>query len=204
MRLLRIFLLLALIASLQACISAPPMKPAESALTKALYEKHQQKIATIHQFTLQGRIGVQTEGKGFSGSLNWQHDKANDEVSLFSPLGGQVASIKKTSNQVTLIDDKGNSISEADAETLTQKTLGWKLPLAGLSDWSLGRPTSNTIQASKWDEQGHLSTLKQDGWEIEYQNYIALNGYVLPSKIVLRNEKVNLKLLIERWENLSN
>ena len=144
MRLLRIFLLLALIASLQACISAPPMKPAESALTKALYEKHQQKIATIHQFTLQGRIGVQTEGKGFSGSLNWQHDKANDEVSLFSPLGGQVASIKKTSNQVTLIDDKGNSISEADAETLTQKTLGWKLPLAGLSDWSLGRPTSST------------------------------------------------------------
>ena len=31
--------------------------------------------------------------------------KRQDDISLFSPLGGQVASIKKTATQVTLVDE---------------------------------------------------------------------------------------------------
>jgi len=168
--------------------------------SQKLNQQHLLNIATIEQFTLQGRIGVQAEGKGFSGGLHWQHDSANDNIELYSPLGGQVASIKKTADKVALVDAKGNRISAADAETLTQTALGWQLPLAGLADWSLGRPTNSTIDAITWDEFGHLSTLKQDGWNIEYQNYSEQNGHFLPSKILLRSEKIYLKLLIEKWD----
>jgi outer membrane lipoprotein LolB len=147
---------------------------------------------------------VQAEGKGFSGSLTWLHDKVKDDIALYSPLGGQVASIKKTSENVTLEDTKGNSITAADAEMLTQSMLGWQLPLAGLADWSLGRPRSSQITASTWDEQGHLSTLKQDGWDILFQNYAEQNGHFLPNKIVLRNTKVNIKLLVENWTNITD
>lgn len=199
---LRITLVVGLMMFLQACVGVPASKPVESAASKALYLQHQQEIAAIQQFSLKGRIGVQSENKGFSGGLTWQHDKATDEVLLFSPLGGQVASIKKTVTQVVLMDEKGNSITETDAETLTQKTLGWKLPLAGLADWALGRPTNSNIFAKTLDEQGHLITLKQDGWDIEYQNYSTQYGHFLPSKILLKNEKASLKLLIEEW-NLS-
>jgi len=204
MNLTRTSLLLGFVALLQACASAPFSKPVENAASLALYQKHLQSIAAIEQFTLKGRIGVQADGKGFSGSLNWQHDNANDDISLYSPLGGQVASIKKTANEVTLEDAKGNRTSAPDAESLTQTALGWRLPLAGLADWSLGRPTSSTIQASTWDELGHLSTLKQDGWSIEYQNYAEQNGRFLPNKILLKSEKLNLKLLVEEWESLKN
>ena len=48
-----------------------------------------------------------------------------------------------------------------------------------------------------------ISSLKQDGWSIEYQNYSEQNGVFLPSKILLRSEKVYLKLLVEKWDNLS-
>jgi outer membrane lipoprotein LolB len=173
-------------------------------MSQALYQQHLQNLAGIGQFTLQGRIGVQAEGKGFSGSLNWQHNPADDEIALYSPLGGQVASIKKTADEVTLIDAKGKRISAADTETLTQNTLGWKLPLTGLADWSIGRPTSSAVQASTLDEKGRLLTLKQDGWDIEYQNYSEQNGHFLPGKIVLRSEKLNLKLLIEKWLIVKN
>lgn len=204
MNLTRTSLLLGFVALLQACASAPVSKTVENTASRALYQQHLQNIAAIEQFTLKGRIGVQADSKGFSGGLNWQHDNANDDISLYSPLGGQVASIKKTAEGVTLEDSKGNKISAPDAETLTQTTLGWRLPLTGLADWSLGRPTSGTIQASTWDELGHLSTLKQDDWDIEYQNYSEQNGHFLPNKILLKSEKLNLKLLVEEWAAIKN
>lgn len=203
MYLVRATLLLGFVALLQACVSAPPIKPATSAASQNLYQQHLQRIAAIEQFSFQGRIGVQTEGKGFSGNLHWQHDIANDDIALYSPLGGQVASIKKTEDKVTLEDANGHSMSAVDAETLTQNALGWRLPITGLADWALGRPTNSPIQASTWDEQGLLRTLKQDGWNIEYQNYTENNGHFLPSKILLKSEKVNLKLLVEQWGNLN-
>ena len=204
MPIVRLLLLLSFVVMLQSCVSVPTTKPVENVASLALYQQHLQHIAAIGQFTLQGRIGVQTDGQGFSGSLHWQHNTTNDDIALYSPLGGQVANIKKTTGQVTLEDAKGNSVSAADAETLTQNALGWQLPLAGLADWSLGRPTTSPIKAITWDEQGFLSTLRQDGWDIEYQNYSEQNGQFLPSKIILKSEKVNLKLLVEKWGILGN
>ncbi len=199
MSLVRLLCLLCGIAMLQSCVSISPTKPIDQASSLSLNQQHLNNLLTINQFTLQGRMGVQYDGKGFSGGLHWQHLLADDNVSLFSPLGGQVASIKKTAGKVTLEDANGNSISATDIESLTQSTLGWQLPLVGLADWSLGRPSSSKIDAITWDALGHLSTLKQDGWTIEYQNYAEQDGHFLPSKITLRSNNVYLKLLVEKW-----
>jgi len=203
-QLARAILLLGLMPALPACVNAPGIKPELSPASHKLKQQHLQNLASIQQFSLQGRIGVQTYGKGFSGSLHWQHNNSNDDIALYSPLGSQVASIKKTSDQVTLEDSNGKSYSAVDAETLTQTVLGWQLPLKGLADWSIGRPTNSTIQDSTWNEQGLLTNLDQDGWKIEYQNYQDQGGYVLPGKIFLKSEKLNLKLLVEKWNNIEH
>ncbi|MDP3087031.1 MAG: lipoprotein insertase outer membrane protein LolB [Methylotenera sp.] len=200
MNLNRTRLLLGLAVLLQACASVPPSKPIENEVSQASYQQHLQNLAVIDQFKLKGRIGVQSNGEGFSGSLNWQHNNLNDDISLYSPFGGQVASIKKTAGKVTLEDEKGNSVSASDAETLTQTVLGWKLPLAGLADWVLGRPANGEVQSLTLNEYGYLTSLKQDEWDIEYQNYSNQNGHFLPNKILLKSKKVNLKLLIEQWD----
>lgn len=187
---------------LQSCVSVTPNRPLDNAVAQSLNQQHLLKLQAISQFTLQGRIGVQFDGKGFSGGLHWQHSIAQDNVSLFSPLGGQVAGIKKLADIVTLEDANGNSVSAADIESLTLNTLGWQLPLDGLVDWSLGRPSNSKIDSITWDALGHLSTLNQDGWHIEYQKYAEQNGYFLPGKILLRSDKVYLKLLVEKWDNL--
>lgn len=202
--LIRVPIVLAYICTLSACVGTPSIKSSDTSISASHYQAHQATIAPIQQFSLRGRVGVQANGKGFSGSITWQHSAVDDNVALFSPLGSQVANISKTTTQVTLTDNKGNSISEADPETLTEKVLGWKLPLTGLADWSLGRPASGHVQAISWDEQGHLVQLKQDGWEVEYQSYAKQGNYVLPIKLVLKNDKVHLKLLIEQWQENSN
>lgn len=163
----------------------------------ALNQQHLASLIDIQSFNIKGRIGVQAEQKGFSGGLKWQHFESKDSIALYSPLGGQVASIEKTSENVTLTDQKGKVISAQSAEMLTQATLGWQLPLAGLADWSLGRPTQSPINASTWDEMGRLLTLKQDGWRIEYADYAIFEGKQLPNKVNLFSPKVNIKLIFE-------
>ena len=143
-----------------------------------------------------------TQKQGFSGGIHWQHALTSDNIEVYSPLGGKVASIIKSTTEVTLTTQEGHSVKAQDAESLTEMMLGWRLPLAGLSDWALGKPTKSKIDASTWDEQGHLTTLKQDGWDISYENYAENSGYLLPSKVVLKSEKVNLKLLVENWSNI--
>lgn len=185
---------------LTACVSSPITPPSHSIASQMLNQAHLQHLDKIQHFLLQGRIGVQTNTKGFSGSLHWQHNRTNDNVALYSPLGSQVASIQKNIEGITLEEANGHKTTAKDAETLTQTALGWQLPLTGLADWSLGRPSSTPIQSSAWDEQGLLTSLNQDGWKIQFQNYSEQDGYLLPTKIILKSEQVNLKLLIEKWD----
>lgn len=196
------------IALLQACATTSSTTSGTSTLpanqASAIHKsnlQHLQEIETIKQFALKGRMGVQTQAKGFSGGVNWQHQLAYDHIALYSPLGGQVANIEKTADKVTLQDASGNSVSAADAESLTEMTMGWRLPLTGLVDWSLGRPTNTPVLASTWDDQGRLTTLKQDGWDIEYSDYVDFEGKQLPNKIYMRSPKVNIKLIVENRTN---
>ncbi len=206
-------LILALI--LTACATQPIPPSASATPTNiSINQQHLTTLATIKSFSLKGRLGVVTQKQGLSGSIEWQHQpyKDNqtglDNIDVYSPVGGKVANIAKTADGVTLTDQKGHSISAQDAESLTEMTLGFRLPLTGLSDWALGKPTASKIDASSWDEKGRLLTLKQDGWDISYETYVEINGTEnngldLPNKIVLKSEKVNLKLLVEKWESIT-
>ncbi len=194
-------MLLFTLAALQACVSVPS-KPFEQSENLAQHQQHLQKIAQIQQFSLQGRIGVQADGKGFSGNIDWQHSTANDELNIYSPLGSQVAKVIKMNDQVTLTDAKDNSTTAKNIAELTQQTLGWELPLNGLADWALGRPTKSPVTAITWDENGHIKTLAQDGWQLEYNSYTEINNLTVPNKISIRNPKVYFKLLVDNWQNI--
>jgi outer membrane lipoprotein LolB len=191
---------LGLALGLQSCAQAPVKTSQPSPTANAT---HLAKVATIQTYTLNGRMGLQTSGQGFSGRLHWQHTPSHDDISLFSPFGGQVAQIVKTDAQVTLTDDKGRSISASDIKTLMNKQLGWHIPVDALEDWALGRPaktaSSNPVEP-QWDAQGRLQSFKQDGWAVKYKSYKQTNGYDLPSKLTLRKEGLYLKLLVETWD----
>lgn len=176
------------------------MKPA---VEPASFQPHMQKLSTIRAFELHGRIGVQTEKKGFSGTLRWQHQAGGDDLGLFSPLGNQVGQIHADLDGVTLVTSDQKTYRAADAETLTEKTLGWRLPMSGLHDWVLGRPTVGAAQILSWDDAGNITHLRQDGWDIEYPQYAEFDGQQLPVKIVIKSIKLDLKLVIEGWQTES-
>lgn len=186
---------------LAGCVSHPstPSPPSDA----NIHLQHLQRLAPISSFDIKGRLGVNSHGKGFSGSISWAHQPDSDLIDIFTPLGSKVASIHKTSQTVVLTTQDGHTLQAQDAESLTEMALGMRLPVSGLSDWVLGRPTKANIDASTWDDTGRLTSLQQQGWQIDYPVYDALQSPTLPSKILLRNEKLNLKLLIESWKSTS-
>lgn len=197
-----VLLMAALSLSSCASISTQP-KPATTAKPSVLHMQHMEAIGNIQQFSLKGRLGVITKPKSFSASLAWQHSPELDNVDIYSPLGGKVANISKTSEQVTLTENEEKVTSEKDVETLTENTLGFKLPLSGLSFWALGRPSNEGIvNLMTWDDNGRVNLLHQNGWVIEYNNYTANGDVTLPNKVTLKNDQITIKLIVDKWLEL--
>jgi outer membrane lipoprotein LolB len=70
----------------------------------------------------------------------------------------------------------------ADAELLTERVLGFRLPLGGLADWVRGRPSP---------------ALEARGWRIEYQDYDAERR---PTLMRVRYPGVELRVAISEWK----
>ncbi|MGJ8620326.1 MAG: lipoprotein insertase outer membrane protein LolB [Methylophilaceae bacterium] len=191
---------------LSGCQTTPPREQPNNtgAILKpsVLHAKHMATIEKIEGFSLKGRIAVITDAKNSSGRLAWEHSAKKDNVDIYSPLGGKVANITKTPEQVTFTDNK-KTLTAADAESLTQETLGFSLPLSGLSYWALGKPSNQSIaNVMTWDNNGKIKTLVQDGWNIEYNDYADHDVYSLPRKVQLNNNRISIKLIVDNWDEI--
>lgn len=149
-------------------------------------------------FTLLGRLAVQTDKRGLSGSLHWQHDRTQDHISLFSPLGSKVAEILSQPGLARL-DTGEKSYSAQSPEALTQQVLGWTLPVSYLTEWVRGVPKGKVSQVGE-DALGRSQGFDANGWQVRYQEYKMFSGQSLPSKLTLRSTDVYLKLVIDDWQ----
>lgn len=150
-------------------------------------------------FQLNGRIGVKHDGQGFSGNLSWRHAANADDIQLRSPLGQTVAHIQRDAGSVTL-DTPESHYSAQNPEELTELVLGWRLPLDGMQYWVLARAAPDGAAESERDDGMRLTRLRQQGWNIEYRDYHMEGNHVLPSRIVMRNDSLELKLIVDSWE----
>lgn len=198
--------ILILLTSCTGVATKPNLPP----INTVAHQLHLSSINSIKSFALKGRLGVVTQQKGFSGGIHWQHVdligqiSSTDNIEVFSPLGAKVAHIVKDLNGVTLTSQDGKTKNAPDAESLTFSALGFKLPLTGLSDWALGRPAPSKIDDLTTDNEGKILSIKQDGWDITFENYSQVDAVFLPNKVLLKSEKVNLKLIISNWNNVKN
>lgn len=191
--------LLAMVLTACNTVPKPPLSPTASNTT----QQRLQKLAAVHQFSLEAKLAVQYGGKGYTARLEWQHEGQQDNMRIFSPLGQQVAFIHRTAESVTLTDQNGKQHHASDVASLTERLLGWRLPLAGLSQWILGIPHPDSPYQANYLISGEPATLTQDDWRIEYDDYkvTPLNNITesLPFTTRLQQQDVRLKLVIQHW-----
>jgi outer membrane lipoprotein LolB len=170
----------ALLVLLQACTSMGPIPPVAEESSS---------------FSLSGRVSVQHGEETFSGSLSWVADAGKDELLFSAPLGQGIASLKRSPGGVVLTPAGKDPIHAETADELTEKTLGFRLPLAGLRHWVQGHPDPYRPFESRMFENGGLTQLKQDGWVIDYLQYRENR----PRKIHVTREGLEIRLVIDEW-----
>ena len=185
---MRHFAVTALLAlSLGGCASVPPTPRAavESALPA--------------NWTLQGRVGIQSGEQSLSGQIHWQHRAEMDEVLMTSPLGQGVARIVRNGEGVQLEVPNQPTRHARDAESLTREALGYALPVAGLVWWVQARPDPGSAFEAAHDAAGRLAQLRQNGWVIDYLQYTA-DMPARPRKLVVAREGLEIRLVADSWQ----
>lgn len=183
------WLILLLPILLAGCASAPPAAQPAVRPGKAEHAP----------FALTGRIAVKHDGERSSVTVRWTHRTAEDEILLLAPLGQAVARIRRDTQGVAL-DTADKHYTARSTEELTQRVLGWHLPLAGLRYWVLALPATDSSARIEHDANGQVSVMRQDGWEIRYTRYATPASDSLPLRITLQRDNMEIQLLIDEWE----
>jgi outer membrane lipoprotein LolB len=150
-------------------------------------------------FALNGRISVKYNGSRESAGLRWTHTAQSDEILLLGPLGQTAARIYSDARHTTL-DDGARHYENRNAESLMQEVLGWHLPLKGLHHWLVGLAETGSPAQIERSDNGQITALRQDGWEVRYLRYDGDSPDSLPKRLQLSRRDLQVQLLIDEWQ----
>ena len=145
-------------------------------------------------FELSGRVAVRYDSEALSGRIFWRHSDDQEELLITSPLGQGLARVTRVRGGFLLVASDGKKYRAADAESLTEQVLGWRLPLAGLADWVQGRPSPGRPSDTLGDTGREL---QQDGWLVAYEEF--RGGH--PLRLRLTREGLEIRLIVDQWKN---
>jgi len=135
-------------------------------------------VATVGAYSdtidLSGRLSVNYQKDGqvasLTGNFDWTQRPGRVDVTLANPLGQTMATIEVTPQSATLTQGGRPPVSEADIDTLTQRTLGWPLPVSGLRDWLQGYAVDAQGQRFAASPARNEVTTK-DGWRLRFMEW---------------------------------
>ena len=133
------------------------------------------------EFSLAGRIAARYGKESFSGNIAWRHARDGDELLISTPTGQGVAQIVRQGDAVLLKTAEPREYRASDSESLTERVLGFPVPLEGLAQWVQGKPAPQ---------------LESRGWKVEYQEYDAERR---PTRMRLTYSGIELRLAISQW-----
>lgn len=156
----------------------------------------------VQHFKLDGRLSVKTDSQRMSGSIRWRRLAEEETLLLSGPLGQGAAEIRRWDGSVTLTSADGTVVTETSDERLMEQALGLRLPLDGLVWWLSALPRPEASYHASAGADGHVASLDQDGWHIEYSRYQERAGRWLPGRIFASRGEIEFRLVVDAWETL--
>lgn len=191
--------LLSLMCLLTACATRPPVSEEEQ---RQAWRRHSDRIASLTDWELKGRIAVRVEDEGWTASLHWRQEQSSYVIRIIAPMGQGRYDLRGNASTVQLRMPDNRLLYARDAQTLLRDNLGWQVPVRGLVHWVRGLPApDSTADTLELNEQGRLQELQQDGWRIHYDGYgLVSGGMALPEKLTIERPELRLRLMIHTWE----
>lgn len=150
-------------------------------------------------FGIDGRMSARRGSEGVSIVFAWVHAPPRDEFVVSTPLGQAVAELSSDASmrRVEVRTADGRRDESSDWATLTERVVGFPLPVAGLAWWAQGAPRENAPHTMEIDAAGRASVLRQDGCEIVYA--YADDRTRRPSRLTLVCHDLELRIVVDRW-----
>jgi len=142
----------------------------------------------VNDFTADGRLAVKVEEKGSYANFDWSYQNQVQTISVNTPLGSTVGQLCKDNQGVLAVDSKGRVYQAETAEELSNKLLGYELPVQYLHIWADGKRVANAPYKILPDGR-----LEQFDWTISR----TLNSSGQPKTLQLENAKFNIRLVFD-------
>lgn len=136
--------------------------------------------------TAAGRLSVRVDAaaerpaQSLSAGFEWRGNGERGALTLFSPLGTQVAQAQWAPGEATLLTAEG-SARFMGLEELAERALGERVPLGAWPDWLAGRPWPGA-PSMPWGAAGAAtadgSGFEQLGWQVDTSR-LAAEGRLL-------------------------
>jgi len=188
--LLKLFFLLSALI-LTACTTT--QKPMDN----ASWRMQRQKLNSITNWSISGKLAIITPEKKGSARIRWQQHGDDFDLNLTSVIGTRIMEMHKNGQQVLIVDDKGHQYYGTEPEELVYRLTGWQMPVTQLPIWIKGLPGDSDYDIST---DGQLKSIKAQNWQMDYQSYQDVSGWMMPEKITFTGPKTELRLAINEWE----
>lgn len=204
--------------------SDDPAKRNRSQLSDAEISLYQLPI-----WQLSGRISIRSEQDALSGALRWRQQKDAFVINFNSPLGQGAMQLSGDDIGVELRAANGRVLQADDLDQLFEEAAGWDVPLSSLRFWIFGIPSPDSkaklqrvaspeskparltheqsgpqnIDNQKMNQGqplGQIIEIRQYDWIVEYRDYMTTGSRSLPRKLRLKNPKLKIKIVIDRWQ----
>lgn len=156
-------------------------------------------LTQLDHFLLQARIA---SGRvGWSGHLHWRQTEEYFDIRISGPLGAGAVQARGHLGEVTIRTPKETLVTQ-DPDAVLQETLGWSLPLQHLRYWAIGVPFPDTPAIVRFDAQGRLLAMEQDGWRLEYSEYGLYQHYELPRRFSIEDDENRFRVVVDGWSEI--
>lgn len=165
---------------------------------------HQQNLAQLIHWTIQGKIAVKTPEERFSATLHWQQENDTYKIRLTNIIGSTLLELEGNAEYAKLTLDDEHYV-DTDPERLLYRTTGWQLPVKSLPALIKGYAPPETFD-TKLDSAGfpkevqEKHSLSPSPWVITYKGFEQNKQYWLPENITLKKSPNTIKIRINQWQ----
>jgi outer membrane lipoprotein LolB len=184
---------------LAGCATTRPVRMVGDPATVAAQETREASLAGRDHWTLNARMYVGNGKDGGSGDLTWVQDGDHYNLTVSFP-GRQVKLSGDAGGALLEGADKAGPVRGPDAESLMDKALGFRVPLADLRAWVMAVRASGKAADVHFGADGLPSELLQDGWTITYPEWNPAAQPRLPVKVYAARTPYIVKLARMDWK----
>jgi outer membrane lipoprotein LolB len=167
------------------------------------YERRQSQLEAISDWSIDGRLTVDTGERGYQARFSWQQHDGELELLVRGLLGARSFRIEGDETRLT-VQSRGETEVLTDPELQLSEMLGWWLPVTSVEHWLLGRPDPGYPADTARGAFDTLSMLNQREWAIRYEEYQLADGRLIPRHIVLSDAPLTLQLFVTDWESAAD